>query len=141
MEIRKINNQDKIAIQNLYQQLYPTNDGWRFNFENLEDNIIEIIPLCLVENDQIKGFLLGIYYNFVGKSLAYIEDLIIESNSRGQGYGSSLIKEFEQIVKQKGVQALFVQTDPDEGEGDPSQFYIKNGYSLIKSPGLVKTFS
>ena len=75
----------------------------------------EIEFLILENNGQPVGFVL---LKYLGKNThpeyPDIEDLYIQDNQRGQGYGSILIKECEQKAIQKGFSKIGMAVNPKE---------------------------
>lgn len=65
----------------------------------------------------------GVYVGFIGLSPGSIEMLFIDSNRRGQGYGSALIE----FAKRRGA------TKVDVNEQNPSalNFYKAKGFRII----------
>ena len=65
----------------------------------------------------------GVYAGFIGLSPDSIEMLFIDSDRRGQGYGSSLIE----FAKQQGV----TKVDVNEQNTSALKFYKAKGFRII----------
>lgn len=92
-----------------------------------EEDFIEIkgalIPDYFPNVDLYAIAYNGVYIGFIGLSPGTIEMLFIDSDCRGQGYGSALIE----FAKQRGA------TKVDVNEQNPSalNFYKAKGFRVI----------
>lgn len=58
----------------------------------------------------------------------YIDQFVIEYGSQGKGYGSKFIELIDTDIKNKGMNAIILNTE----KGYPAEkFYLKNGFSII----------
>ena len=64
--------------------------------------------LLIEENEMPVGFALFFhnYSTFLGKSNIYLEDLYINENSRGNGYGKMLLQRLAAITLERGCERL-----------------------------------
>jgi len=108
-QIRKANPEDTSIIFGLIKKLAV--------YEKLENDVITSVEelrenifvkkfaevLIAEENEQPVGFALYFYNfsTFVGKPGLYLEDLFIEPEHRGKGYGKKLLIELAAIAKEK----------------------------------------
>lgn len=88
-------------------------------FENAEDKVINCVQdmknekeffgcfLAISEDNRIMGMALYFYsyFTWVGKSL-YLDDLYVKPEYRGNGIGSSLIKEIFKLSKREKCKRL-----------------------------------
>ncbi|MBS0185415.1 MAG: GNAT family N-acetyltransferase [Proteobacteria bacterium] len=85
---------------------------------------------------------IGVLNAFTAFSEIYIEDLWIDSNHRGKGYGKKLLENLEQRFKGKGFNNINLVTNQFNAPG----FYEKCGFTLefvrknLKNPKLTKFF-
>jgi GNAT superfamily N-acetyltransferase len=138
MIIRKINKSDSNMIEKLHKQLY-SEEGKKY--VDLSDNNFVSYPISLVieENGKLIGYINGEVLGWADRLEGYINDLFIEEEYRGKGHGKDLVKRFEEeALKLSDNVYIFVSIDPDEDEPDPSVFYQKINYKVMKYPWLVK---
>ena len=108
-QIRKATEKDTETIYSLIRQLavyeklehevITTIEELRFNI--FEKKFAEV--LIAEENEKPIGFALYFYNfsTFVGKPGLYLEDLFVEPDCRGKGYGKKLLIELAKIAKSK----------------------------------------
>ena len=110
-KFRKLKSRDKQEVENLLSQLKNTKKI-KININNL---IKDKGCNCLVveENKQVIGFGSLIVYQVpcVGY-VARIEDIIIDSNQRGRGYGKMLTEELIKIAKNKKLKRIDLTSNP-----------------------------
>lgn len=139
MTIRDITDKDTEQVNNLYKQLYANFQGSvDLTAKSFDSKSITVVGED--ENHQLAGFILAIYLKFgEGKhSEAHIMDLVVDEEKCGQGIGTSLMKGLENRLQELGVDHIFVSVDPDGDEINPTPFYQKLGYIVMKYPWLVK---
>lgn len=67
-------------------------------------------------------------------SLAVLQYMSVEGDYQGQGYGKTLLAEFEEKVDEIGAVAIFLIADINESQRDGfdlMKFYKKHGYRRI----------
>jgi GNAT superfamily N-acetyltransferase len=107
--IRKANPEDTATILHLITQLaiYEKLEHEVITtVEELRENIFEkkyAEVLIAEENQKPVGFALFFhnFSTFVGKPGLYLEDLFVEPDCRGKGYGKALLVELAKIAKER----------------------------------------
>ncbi len=113
-QIRKAKPEDTVTIFNLIYQLAV--------YEKLEKDVITTVEelrtnifeknyaevLIAEEDEKPIGFALYFhnFSTFVGKPGIYLEDLFIEPEMRGKGYGKALLVELAKIAKERNCGRL-----------------------------------
>ncbi len=95
------------------------------NEHNEKCEFIKEISLVYEDEGKVLGRLVG-YIDWTTYSLR-IEDLFVESNTRGKGTGKQLLIKAEEMAVQNGCHTSFVDTTRSNNVG----FYQKQGYSFI----------
>lgn len=100
------------AVQRLLDQLTTRPTGWGGN------NLKEIIAhenshlFFLLKDEEIAGMLtLGIYYSPTGGK-AWIEDVVIDKEHRGQGLSKQLVTHVIDFVKTHRIPLLMLTSNP-----------------------------
>ena len=91
-------------------------------YENMEDQVVaneELLSdwvferkraevIFVMENDREVGFALFFhnFSTFLGRCGIYLEDLYVEPEYRGKGYGKALLKELAKITVERGCGRL-----------------------------------
>jgi GNAT superfamily N-acetyltransferase len=105
-------NRDK-QMRGLQLILEQPNRGRIFVMRN-ESRIIAMINLLITISTAEGGFVL------------LLEDLVVRSDHRGQGYGGRLLDYAEEYAKKKGFLRITLLTDkPNE---KAQHFYLQHGY-------------
>ena len=63
----------------------------------------------------------------LGQRVALLEDMVVSTNKRGQGVGSSIIKQAVDFAKGKGCKRITLLTDDDNCGAQ--RFYERHGFS------------
>lgn len=111
MHIRDARLQDLNAMTNLLEQLFAIEEDFQFDAQKHQAAFKNILKdphsTCKVaENNQ--GKVVGmctaqwVYSTATGNKSAWMEDLIVEKNSRGQKIGEQLLKHITQWAQQQG---------------------------------------
>lgn len=106
-KIRKANENDTPVIFDLIKKLAvyeKLENDVITSVDELRENIFvkEFAKVLIAEENEIPvGFALYFYNfsTFVGKPGIYLEDLFVEPEHRGKGYGKSLLIELAKIAK------------------------------------------
>ncbi len=134
----------RAEIQNI-PDLIPLFDGYRIFYRQQSDYVSakqflteritknESIIFMLYENENAIGFtqLFPLFSSVSMQPMYLLNDLYIEKNYRGQGYGKLLIDEAKKLCRSKNFKGLALQTEQD----NPAQrLYEREGF--IKDPDL-----
>lgn len=90
--------------------------GYRMFFAEISNEIVGVIGI--ISNHNLHdGF------------VTYIEHVVIDEDSRGNGYGTKLIRFAEERAKEEGCK--MIELDTDIGHDEAEQLYAKNGYVVV----------
>jgi GNAT superfamily N-acetyltransferase len=70
--------------------------------------------------------------------VTYIEQVVVDEEHRGKGYGAMLLSFAENRAKEEGCDQI--ELDVDTGEGSVEEFYVRSGYK-VSGKYLYKNFS
>ena len=92
------------------------------------------------ENEKIIGMvnILYVVSTFLGEKAAILEDMIIDREYRGKGYGTTLIKYAVEEAEKRGAKRVTLLTD-DTNES-AMKFYEKNGFKKSEMQVMRKYF-
>jgi ribosomal protein S18 acetylase RimI-like enzyme len=137
MIIRKASSKDLKQVAEIYAEVYsegPYHEKWDSKMvakktkESLNDLIIYVAEI----QKKIVGFI--IFYDFMwdrGKR-AYIEDMGVLKEYRGQGIASKLFKKAEEVLRKKGVSKIILDVST---KSKALKLYERIGY---KKSGYVQ---
>lgn len=122
MEIVRCNEKDYETLAEIWERSVMATHDFLKN-EDFNEIKAALIPDYFPNVDLYAIADNGVYAGFIGLSLDSMEMLFIDSDRRGQGYGSALIE----FAKQQGA------TKVDVNEQNPSalNFYKARGFSII----------
>lgn len=131
MEIRKMTQNDITSIIPLYINYYNNQEGGCWNEETAIKRIRQVMriddayALILINNEEVIGFVMGYfkqYDDIVGYTL---DEIVIAYEHQNKGFGSMLLHELEERVKEMGASCVELQAVSDEMH---EQYYGKAGY-------------
>lgn len=122
MEIVRCNEEDYETLAGIWERSVMATHNFLKN-EDFTEIKAALIPDYFLNVDLYAIADNGVYGGFIGLSPGSIEILFIDSDCRGQGYGSALIE----FAKQRGA------TKVDVNEQNPSalDFYKAKGFRVI----------
>lgn len=135
MKIRNLDINDLPQCTQLFEDTF-SKEPW-FDNDSMED--IKMLFMNHMNNNYFVGYVLLDDIKIVGLSLGfskpwirgmeyYIDQFVIEYGSQGKGYGSKFIELIDTDIKNKGMNAIILNTE----KGYPAEkFYLKNGFSII----------
>ena len=130
--IRKVQSTDLTRCAELLEKSYskpPYNEkfssGVAFNYLKSKFDYCAEHSFVIEEDENIIGFIIiNLSYWTFGKQ-ALIEEIVIDEDRQGQGYGKKLMKYANNYLKNFGVKSLMLWTRKDT---DAYNFHLKNGF-------------
>jgi len=96
-------------ISNLFRQL--SEDKTQVGLNELLDNKNQITIAYCVDNEEIIGIALMCSYKVISGRKAWIEDVVVNLNSRGKGIGRKLINKLLEVGKEKNLTEILLFTE------------------------------
>jgi len=139
MRIRKADKKDFEKIAYLMNKEYsksPYNELWK------EENAIKTLKyfskvgdIFIMVDKQIRGFIISRdeYYNEGEGTI--IEEIVVDSDFQGEGFGRRLIEYVEKRSRKKGIKSILLMTSKD---APAFKFYKKMGYTPSKKTVLFR---
>lgn len=140
--IRKIKSTDLLKCAELVEKSYkkpPYNEkftsGSAFYYLKRKFDYCKDNSLVIEEDENIIGFIIiNLSYWTFGKQ-AMIEEIVINENKQGKGYGKKLMEYAVGYLKTLGVKSLMLWTRKD---ARAYSFHLKNGF--IEDENMVVMF-
>ncbi|MFB9844544.1 GNAT family N-acetyltransferase [Mucilaginibacter ginsenosidivorans] len=118
MTIRPLTQNDIEQCARLYVLAY-NRPPWNYNFshEKAVKYLTEytersrFVGFVLVEGDNIAGAMLGHSKTWWTNDLLYIDELFVAPESRGKGYGKSLLDHAEEYSREQGFEVITLMTN------------------------------
>ena len=121
-------------------QAYIIEQSTRDEYDFIDNGIVEynqskvpftqepsFIPINRVIKDAKGEVLAGINSQLYCWNCLYIDVLWVKEAHRKEGYGSVLLREVEQIAKEKGCNLVHLDTFDFQAK----EFYLKQGYEIF----------
>lgn len=130
IEIERTNTPEEfesgvLALTEIFIDEYPYYATWiKKNLEQFKNGEKQILKIK--SNDELLGYLM---IHFCQKNIVKINGIYIFENNKGKGMATNAIKRLTEILKQNGVDLIFVQTRLDNNA--VVHLFDKNGYDLI----------
>lgn len=132
MKIEEMKKQDIDLILPLYVDYYNNHEDSCWTQTTAKRRIAQVIGMegayALImkeDDDEIIGFAMG-YFKQYDDVLGYtLEEIVISYENQNKGLGSTLLRELEQRVKEKGASCVELQAVKDEMH---ERYYGKAGY-------------
>ena len=83
----------------------------RLKKKDLEAYVAADKSFVILDGSKPVGILLSV---LLWERIPFLEHLIIEEGSRGQGFGSQALKDFEAFIKEEGHPLVLLSTQADE---------------------------
>lgn len=135
MKYEKIEMKDINKLSDIFMNAFnssPWNEEW--THENSSEHLSMMIECSnyygMVSRDDgdIVAFIIGHYQSFYTGLQFIIDDFCTDVNKHGKGYGKTLLDEFSESLKEKGVKKIILNTlNTDRTEG----FYNNRGYETL----------
>jgi glucosamine-phosphate N-acetyltransferase len=119
----------------LLQQIYSVST--KINFSKTFEDMLgsKIIEVWIIDDDTV-GKIIGsatIIFEpkFLNGSVARIDDIVIDSNSRNMGYGQSLIEHLVERAKSKQCYKVILNCNEDNITFYEKCFFEKKGVEMV----------
>lgn len=137
MIIRKARSADSRDIAEIYREVYtekPYNERWNLSalVKEIKDELHYMDIYVAGIQKKVVGFIIFYDYAWDRGRRAYIEDIGVLKEYRGQGIAGSLIKKAEHVLKKKGVSKMILDVNL---ESKALKLYEKIGY---KKSGYIQ---
>lgn len=116
MEMRLASVKEREALLQYDRHIHP---------DKLEECIHNNLVYSLWVDHKVAGIL---RYNLFWQSVPFLDLLYIDESCRGRGFGSKMMKIWEDFMKQMGYSCVMLSTQADE---TAKFFYEKIGYQRI----------
>ena len=130
MKIEKAKNIDNIKLSEL---TVLSKSHWNYSQEQIEKwkNDLTISPEYINKNEVYKlkedDKLIGYYaFQLVDYKKVKLDNIFIDPEFIGRGYGKILMKHFFKQIKNKGFENIYLESDPHA-----KKFYQKLGFKVI----------
>lgn len=94
-------------------KLFPVPISKKHNLDAFAKKLCEKATLCAISADSSIAALVAGYTDNVSDGLGYISIVATLPRAQGKGYGGSLIREFLEIARKKGLHAVHLYTVRD----------------------------
>jgi GNAT superfamily N-acetyltransferase len=140
-KIKKIESTDLIKCAELLEKSYskpPYNEkfssGSAFDYLKNKFDYYAEHSFIIKEDENIIGFIIiNLSYWTNGKQ-AMIEEIVIDEDRQGQGYGKKLVEHVNNYLKSLSVKSLMLWTRKDTGAFN---FHLKNGFIEDKNMAVM----
>jgi len=130
--IKKIQSTDLTRCAELLKKSYskpPYNEnfssGAAFNYLKSKFDYCAEYSFVIEEDENIIGFIIINLSSWTFGKQALIEEIVIDEDMQGQGYGKKLMEYADNYLKSLGVKSLMLWTRKDT---DAYNFHLKNGF-------------
>lgn len=103
--------------------------------ETLRGWLSKGMVLNIYHNGEIVGFF---YVRFGGQDVAWLEDLFVLEQFRGQGIAKASLLQLDKLMQDKGVRAMFVDVIPRNLEA--LSLYTQSGFDHLNMIQLRKNY-
>ena len=127
MNFKEIGLSDINNLATMYMETFnspPWNDNW--TFKTASKRLTQMINCDgAYEGDKIYGMILGGEEQFHTGLIFNIKEFCINNKMRGKGLGTTILEEFQERLKSKGISEIILLTLRGESTED---FYHKKGF-------------
>jgi ribosomal protein S18 acetylase RimI-like enzyme len=122
---------DLPGVIKIYHETFGSNNyDAIYRYQKLFDKIFYLVKL---DEDVIAYCMYYIHYKLINAHIVPVSTLFslaVESNHRWKGYGSVLLKESFQEMKQNGITTVYLYVDILNQEA--IDFYLNQGFEIVK---------
>lgn len=133
LEYKKLTIEDINSIAQICINYYNNIENGCWTKEKACKRISQLITIsdsmCLgmYKEGLLIGFTLGYYKQFDDLLAYFLDEIVIDTKHQNKGYGTSLIKAMEDIVKINGVTLIELSSVNDKAH---IHFYKKSGFYI-----------
>ena len=139
--VKKIQSTDLTRCAELLEKSYskpPYNEkfssGAAFSYLKSKFDYCAEYSFVIKEDKNIIGFIIiNLSYWTSGKQ-AMVEEIVIDENRQGQGYGKKLMEHTNDYLKSLGIKSLMLWTRKDT---TAFNFHLKNGFIEDKNMAVM----
>jgi len=142
MEIRPLVVSDLPGVAGLYLETFnapPWNDGWSESaaLERLRryHDMADSVGVVAIEGAKVVGFALGMAERWVGGEHFHLKEMCTSPDRQRTGIGSLVLEELMRILRDRGVEAIYLETRPQSGA---AEFYAKNGFRVLNLQSMTR---
>ncbi len=131
MEYIKLTEENLDEVVHNYVDYYNNCEDGCWTYEKAYKRIHQVMTIedaeCLVQydDDKMTGFAMGYYKEFDDLKAYFLEEIVIFATFQNKGYGATLMRELETLVKGNGVEHIELISVKDEHH---KHFYEKLGF-------------
>jgi len=124
-----INIDIKEQVSELFRQLSPNKT--QLDLEQILDDKNQITVAYCEDNNKIIGIALMCTYKVISGNKGWIEDVVVDSASRGKGIGRKLINLLVEVGEKKELSEILLFTEDHRLAA--INLYLKVGFKLKES--------
>lgn len=132
MNIRELKSDDIAACADILCSVY-NNELWQCRWsqevatEYLTDfyNMQKFVGYVMEEDGRILGAIFAHEKVWWNNSEVFVEEMFVQPEYQGRGYGSMLLQQVEGYIKEKGLAGITLSTNK---YAPAPKFYKKNGF-------------
>lgn len=142
MDTRQLSPSDIAQVAELYVSVFnsqPWNDGWSLEAarERLSRllNVQDSVGVVAVADSEVVGFALGYCERWVAGEHFHLKEMCVAPKYQRNGIGSSIFESLLEILRDRGVQAIYLETAPGHAA---ARFYERHGFTLLNLQSMSK---
>ncbi|MFP5386854.1 MAG: GNAT family N-acetyltransferase [Bacteriovoracia bacterium] len=131
--IRPMQRKDLDAVRIMADQL-----GYPCPSPEFEQRFLELIVLShhqlyvLVDQEKVQGWIhLELVTDLIEEKKVEVKAMVVDEDSRGQGYGSDLLSQAREWGKEKGVSTIYLSCNIIRDKAHA--FYLREGFKKVKT--------
>lgn len=136
MQYRSMGKADIALVVPLYIEYYNTKENGQWTEDTVYKRIHQVWSredsFCLImqENQKVIAFAMGYFEQYDDCKTYDLIEIVVAAGYQGKGIGTTLMKELEAEVKEKGAMNIQLQAVNDEKH---EHFYGKLGYKNVSN--------
>jgi ribosomal protein S18 acetylase RimI-like enzyme len=131
-EVRESSDRVLTAIRELVGQLSASaQPPTRSELDEIISSPASRLLIGRDDNGRILGMLTLVHFRIPTGVRAWIEDVVVDGNARGQGLGSMLVREAIAVARRAGARTVDLTSRP--GREAANALYAREGFKLRES--------